>query len=58
MKPAKMRVYCEECCIGFDITFLPCIGLEVKRHVTCPDCSTEHTVTVRVDVEAEERRAT
>jgi len=57
MKPAKMRIYCEECCIGFEFNVQPCIGLEVIRHIPCPECGLEHTITVRVDVQAEERRA-
>ena len=52
----RMTIYCEECLIGFDVKFQPCIGLEVRKCVACPSCETEHTVTVRVDVQAEERK--
>ena len=53
---ARLTIYCQECCIGFDINFNPCPGLEVMKCVACPQCELEHTVTVRVDVQAEERR--
>jgi len=53
MKKGRLTIYCEKCLIGFDINFRPCVGLEVMKCVPCPQCSLEHTVIIRVDVEAE-----
>lgn len=53
---ARLTINCEECLIGFDVTFNPAPGLEVIRRIVCPNCGTEHAVTVRVDVEMEERK--
>jgi len=53
---ARLTIGCERCMLGFDVTFQPCCGLEVIKHVACPNCSQEHTVVVRVDVQMEERK--
>lgn len=40
----------------FDIKYYPCGGLEVKKHVACPRCDTEHTISICINVQMEEER--
>jgi len=54
MSECRLIYYCENCCIGFEVTFNPCIGLEVKRHVACPHCDKEFTFTILVTAQMED----
>jgi len=50
---ATMTIYCEMCTRGFHVNFEPCMGLEVIKRVACPNCETEHTITIAVTVQKE-----
>ena len=51
---ARITIHCERCMLGFDVKFQPCYDLEVIKHVACPNCSQEHTITITVAVQAED----
>jgi len=55
MKESRLFIYCENCAMKFDIKYYPCLGLEVKKHVPCPFCHAEHTISISVNVTLEEK---